>query len=252
VNIGDVLNYTVAITPMVGDENPLDNQFAFHQTVVGSFDPNNIICMEGNVVPPSEIGKYLHYVINFENTGTFEAENIVVRTDIDPTKFDINSLQMLNTSHNAYVRQTGNTIEFIFESIALETGGHGNVLLKMKSKSNLVTGDMVSNRAGIYFDYNAPVDTGLANTTFQALSNSVFEIDDSILVYPNPTASIINIKSNFNIKSIQLYDVQGRLLQTTMENTTNTIIDISQKSNGVYFLKITTDKGSKVEKIIKG
>ncbi|MES2747316.1 MAG: T9SS type A sorting domain-containing protein [Bacteroidota bacterium] len=251
VNIGDQLDFAIIGNPIAGDENPSDNQFEFYQTVVGSFDPNDIICLEGNIVPPSQIGNYLHYIINFENTGTFEAENIVVRTDIDPAKFDINSLQMLNTSHNAYVRQTGNTIEFIFESIALETGGHGNVLLKIKSKSNLVTGDMVSNRAGIYFDYNAPVDTGLANTTFQALSNSVFEVDSSISVYPNPASSIINIKSDYDIKSIQLYDVQGRLLQTTLENTTNAIIDISQKSQGIYFLKITSDVGSKVEKIIK-
>ncbi len=251
VNINDVLNYDVAITPIASDENPSDNQFTFHQTVVGSFDPNDIVCIEGNIVPPSEIGNYLHYVINFENTGTAQAENVVVRTDIDPNKFDVNSLQMLNTSHNAYVRQTGNTIEFIFENLALETGGHGNVLLKIRSKDNLVTGDMVSNRAGIYFDYNAPVDTGFANTTFQILNNSVFEVDNSIGVYPNPTSSIINIQSNAALKSIQLYDVMGRLLQTTLENTPNAVIDISQKSNGIYFLKITSDKGSKVAKIVK-
>ncbi len=251
VNINDVLNYTVAITPVVGDENPLDNQFVFHQTVVGSFDPNDITCLEGDIVPPSEIGNYLHYVVNFENTGTAQAENIVVRTDINPAKFDVNTLQMLNTSHNAYIRQTGNTIEFIFKEIYLDTGGHGNVLLKIRSKENLVTGDMVSNRAGIYFDYNAPIDTGMANTVFQALSNSIFETDDSILVYPNPTTSVINIQSDFNMKSIQLYDVQGRLLQTSIENNTNAVIDISQKTTGIYFLKITSDKGTKIEKIIK-
>jgi hypothetical protein len=40
-------------------------------------------------------------------------------------------------------------------------------------------------------------------------------------------------------------------LQTSLENNTNAVIDISQKSNGIYFLKITSDKGTKVEKIVK-
>lgn len=251
VNIGNILNFVATITPVVGDENAADNLFSYNQTVVGSFDPNDITCIEGNVVPPSEIGNYLHYIINFENTGTYQAENIVVSTTIDATKFDVNSLQMLNTSHNAYIKQTGNVVEFIFENIALDSGGHGNVLLKIRSKNDLVTGDSVSKRADIFFDYNAPIDTGIANTTFQALSNLVFEVDNAILIYPNPTTSLINIQSDTTIKSIQLFDVQGRLLQTSIENKTSAVIDISEKTTGIYFLKITSDKGTKVEKIIK-
>ena len=251
VNIGDILNFQATITPVIGDENAVDNLFTYNQTVVGSYDPNNIECIEGNVVPPSEIGNYLHYIINFENTGTFLAENIVVKTTIDATKFDVNSLQMLNTSHNAYIKQTGNVVEFIFENVALDSGGHGNVLLKIRSKNDLVSGDAVSKRADIFFDYNAPIDTGMANTTFQLLSNPGFELDNSISIYPNPANEFVNITSNNTIKSVQLYDVQGRLLQTQIIDEVQTAINISEKSNGIYFLKITSEKGIKVEKLIK-
>ncbi len=251
VNIGDILNYQATITPVIGDENSGDNLFTFNQTVVGSFDPNDITCIEGNVVAPSEIGNYLHYIINFENTGTFQAENIVVKTTVDATDFDINSLQMLNTSHNAYVKITGNIVEFIFENIALETGGHGNVLLKVRSKNNLVTGDIVSKRADIFFDYNAPIDTGMYSTTFQSLNNPSFSIDNSIAIYPNPASDIVNINCNNLIKSVQLYDVQGRILQTQITDNIQTSINILDKSKGIYFLKITTENGAKVEKIIK-
>ena len=251
VNIGDIFHFVTTITPVVGDENPLDNLFSYYQTVVGSYDPNNIECLEGNVVPPSEIGNYLHYIINFENTGTFLAENIVVKTTIDAAKFDVNSLQMLNTSHNAYIKQTGNVVEFIFENVALESGGHGNVLLKIRSKNDLVSGDSVSKRADIFFDYNFPIDTGMANTTFQVLSNPGFEVDNSIAIYPNPANDFVNITSNNTIKSVQLYDVQGRLLQTQIIDEVQTAINISEKSNGIYFLKITSEKGIKVEKLVK-
>ena len=103
VNNGDVLDFTTSITPIIGDEFPSDNTFDYNQTVVGSFDPNDITCLEGETVSPSEIGNYLHYAVNFENTGTYEAENVVVKDVIDTNKFDIESLQVMNTSNPAYI-----------------------------------------------------------------------------------------------------------------------------------------------------
>ena len=74
---------------------------------------------------------------------------------------------------------------------------------------------------------------------------------DAISVFPNPTNGIINIESKSILKSIQLFDVQGRLLQTKLQNDTKVNFDISDKSNGVYFVKITSENGIKVEKIVK-
>lgn len=257
VNNGDFLNF-VASVPVSGDELPTDNQFPYRQLVVGSYDPNQIACLEGNTVSPTEIGEYLHYMVNFENLGTFYAENVVVRLDIDDTKFDMNSLQLLNSSNPSSTRIVGHTVEFILQDINLAAaagtppvGGHGDVLFKIKTKDNLEANDTVLQRAGIYFDYNFPVETNNAETTFAELSNPISEFDNSVKVYPNPTNSFINISSEFGIESIQLYDIQGRILETHFETSTFTKIDISGKSNGIYFLKIKTDKGSKVEKIVK-
>lgn len=251
VNIGDQLIFNHDITTNPLDENPSDNTFQYNQIVIGSFDPNEIVCLEGNIVSPIEIGKYLHYIINFENTGTADAENIVVREVIDTTQFDVNSLQLLDSSAFVTSRLTGNVAEFIFPNINLHSGGHGNILIKVKSKNTLVEGDSVSKRANIYFDYNAPIDTNLENTIFQALSNPDTPLDESILVYPNPTKGNVNINCNTNIKSVQLFDVQGRLLQAEMVNENQTAIDMSAQSNGVYFLKIISDKGIGVKKIVR-
>ncbi|WP_395052764.1 T9SS type A sorting domain-containing protein [Flavobacterium sp.] len=258
VNLGDVLNFVTTINPVSGDDLPLDNTFTYNQTVVGSFDPNDIMCLEGENVSPSEIGNYLHYAVQFENTGTYQAENVVVKVVIDTNKYDLNSIQLLNTSNPVYTRIIGNKAEFIFETINLAAtvgnppvGGHGDILFKIKSKNNLVNGDFVSKKANIYFDYNAPIETIPFQTTFQALKNSVFIADATITIHPNPTNSIINIISKNTITSIELYDVQGRLLETSIENKSSTTIDISSKQNGIYFLKITSEKGSSVEKIIK-
>ena len=251
VNIGDELTFTTSIMPQAGDENTLDNLFQFNQTVVGSFDPNNIICIEGEVVPPTEIGNYLHYVVNFENTGTAPAENVVVKVVVNTTDFDMDSLQLMNTSHPVDARINGNVVEFIFQSINLDSGGHGNVLLKIKSKNNLQQGDVVEKKADIYFDYNFPIATNDYETTFQLLSNPGVAIDNSISIYPNPAKNNVNIHCNNTIKTIELYDVQGRVLQSQVIDSQSSTMDISSKSKGVYFLKVVTEKGIKVEKLVK-
>jgi uncharacterized repeat protein (TIGR01451 family) len=257
VNIGDILTFTSFID-ITTDENWTDNAFTLDQIVVGSYDPNAITCLEGDSLPVTEIGKYLHYGVTFENTGNYAAENVVVKDVIDITKYDINSLQVLQTSHPSYIRITGNTVEFVFQNIQLAAatgtppvGGHGDVLFKIKSKNSLVSGDYVSKTAKIYFDYNAPITTNDAQTVYATLNNPIHEFDNSVKVYPNPAHSQINISCNSTIQSVSLYDIQGRLLETDLANSNEFTFDISGKSNGVYFIKITSDKGSKVEKIVK-
>jgi len=257
-NIGDILAFNANIAIIGSDETPADNTFSFNQMVVGSYDPNAIICLEGDNLPTSAIGEYLHYGIAFENTGNYQAENVVVKDVIDTTKYDVNSIQLINTSHPVYTRITGNVVEFIFENINLAAtsgnppvGGHGDVLFKIKSLSNLVSGDVAIKSAHIYFDYNAPIDTNLAETTYSNLNSSVFQLDTNVSVAPNPTDGMVNITSKFNLKSIELFDVQGRILETQFESNMTSQIDLSSKQNGIYFLKINTENGSKIEKIVK-
>jgi hypothetical protein len=114
----------------------------------------------------------------------------------------------------------------------------------------LAVGDIVSNRADIYFDYNHPVDTGFADTTFQELSVGEAE-DHSVAIWPNPAYSIVNITAASAIKSVQLFDVQGRLLQVVDADADSASVDISAKQSGVYFVKVISDKGTAVQKIIK-
>lgn len=248
LNNGDMLPFTTMMTPFAADENQSDNNRPMTQTVTGSFDPNDITCLEGATQPPSAIGKYLHYLVNFENTGTAATSFVVVKHDINPADYDINTVELLNASHPVTTRITDNRIEFIFENLALAAADHGNILFKLKSKSNLVAGDNVINSANIYFDYNLPVQTNDASTVFQVLSTGDFTQDDSVAVYPNPSRGLVTIKANSQIKSVELYDVQGRLLQSVSGSAG---IDISQRAAGIYFMKVKTEKGVKVEKLIR-
>ena len=261
VAIGDIMNFTMKVTQsgLPIDIYPSDNLFVYKQTIVPSYNSNRIECLEGSSVASSEVGKYLHYAINFENTGNATANNVVIKSVFDATKFDVNSLQILDESHPLDLQIENEKALYHMRNISLGgPGGQGTVLLKIKTNNTIPTGTTVSVDTKIFFDYTyntntSPlvITTNTANTTFQTLSVSVNSVDSSISVYPNPTSSIINIESDDDIRTVELYDIYGRLLQTNLTASEKTILDISQRTEGTYFLKITSDKGQKVEKIVK-
>ena len=131
-------------------------------------------------------------------------------------------------------------------------GGPGSVFFKIKSLPTLVVGAVVSNSANIYFDYNFPIETNDANTSFATLVglNNV-NLDKSLLLFPNPVSSFVNVKSDFIIKSIDLYDALGRIIETSLINQKVGVINIENKSKGIYYLKVKTAQGSNLEKILK-
>jgi hypothetical protein len=251
---GDILNYTVTNTITNTDEMLSDNTFVLNQTVVNSYDPNDKTCLQGNYVSPDKIGEFVHYMIRFENTGTFPAENIVVKDMIDTAKFDISSLIPLHASHNYITRITDNKVEFIFENINLpfdDATNDGYIAFKIRTLPTLVLGDTFSNSANIYFDYNFPIITNTATTTIAALSNPSFEFANYFSLYPNPTTNELNInlKSAIEINSIQIYNTIGQLVTVQTGNALK--VDVTHLKTGNYFIKINTNEGYSTSQFIK-
>ena len=256
VNGDDVLTYTATITSEATDELPLDNTFSLPQIVVNSFDPNDKTCLEGTAISQSMIGQYVHYMIRFENTGTFAAENIVVKDMIDTAKFDVSSLIALNGSHPYVTRITGNKVEFIFENIHLpfdDANNDGYVVFKIKTLPTLVLGNSFSNTASIYFDYNHPIVTEPAVTTFADLDTKDFEFSNYLTIYPNPTKGILNItsKQDIEMQSISIYNVLGQMVVAVPNAKGVSNVDVSSLSTGNYFIKVVSDKGTSNSKFIK-
>ena len=253
VNSGDVLQFTSIINGLFTDETTSDNTFTFNQTVLNSLDPNDKTCLEGITIPASKIGSYVPYQIRFENTGTFAAQNIVVKDIINTAKFDISSLQIISSSHSCYTRINGNKVEFIFENINLpfdDANNDGYVVFKIKSRPTLTVNSTISNSASIYFDYNFPIITNTYTSTYTLLANESFT-NEKVLIYPNPVSDAINIVAKSNMKSVALYDIQGRQVQTHIVNSSQATIDLSDLQTGNYILKVYTEGGTAIKKIQK-
>jgi uncharacterized delta-60 repeat protein len=258
VNGGTILKFQAVIASLQTDETPDNNKFVFDQVVVNSFDPNDKTCIEGDKISKTKVGDYVHYIIRFENTGTYAAQNITVKDVIDVAKYDINTLYPLSGSHLFSTEITDNNkVDFKFENINLpfdDANNDGYLAFKIKTKSSLVEGDSFGGSANIFFDYNSAITTNVPTTKIeQALGVKDFLFGKYFVVYPNPVNEVLNItaKEDIQLSSIQIYNVLGQLIRviSNAKNTEN--IDVSNLNSGNYFIKIFSDKGNSSTKFIK-
>jgi len=102
------------------------------------------------------------------------------------------------------------------------------------------------------FIYNSGQDIIIPDSgdaVFAEMPDNTLGVDNYIAepvsVYPNPTSGLLVIETN-SLQHVKVYDIRGILLETSDNNE----IDLSQYSRGVYLIKIITDKGTTVKKVI--
>lgn len=114
---------------------------------------------------------------------------------------------------------------------------------------------------GFYLRIN-PWYNGAASTKYLCLSNlsikgrvssvmnSTYNLNsETITVYPNPSNGIYNLKSINNNSLAEIYNYMGVLVKKLY--ITNPVIDLSDCANGIYFLKMNSEKHSKSTLLIK-
>ena len=77
---------------------------------------------------------------------------------------------------------------------------------------------------------------------------------ENIILYPNPTTGELEIRNyELGIKSIEVFDVYGRKVSShhLITSSSNQKINISHINSGIYFVKIITEQGEVVKKIVK-
>ncbi len=73
----------------------------------------------------------------------------------------------------------------------------------------------------------------------------IAEIDSNVKIYPNPTSGVVNIEAE-GIRNIVVMNALGQTVFETVENR----IDLSQFGTGIFMLRITTEQGSSVQKVM--
>jgi len=116
------------------------------------------------------------------------------------------------------------------------------------SRHQLIGGDINAPSGGngadgkVRITYTIPTAVGI-----QEINNQQSQIE----IFPNPTTTTFTITSSDKIESIKVYNIIGELLFTETPNNTQSTINISQFSKGIYFAEIKTEKGIVRKKVVK-
>ena len=74
--------------------------------------------------------------------------------------------------------------------------------------------------------------------------------DNSVKVYPNPANNVLYVSGSSEVRNVEVCDLAGRKAIGVNEMAGDKI-DVSSLKKGVYLVKVTTDSGTKVMKVIK-
>lgn len=86
------------------------------------------------------------------------------------------------------------------------------------------------------------------------LKNYVLDVTEknkpNIAVYPNPVSDILFIASEgITIDNVNIYSLQGKLVRSQIKASEN--IDVSNISEGLYLIEVSSSEGKSIQKFIK-
>lgn len=97
-----------------------------------------------------------------------------------------------------------------------------------------------------YAKFDKTVAGGWTEFGYFTTGNGVAERTNTISVYPNPVVETIRI-NNAEEAHVAIYDMKGQQVKLVEYANANTMINVSDLSSGVYFVKIAS--GSKVNTV---
>jgi len=96
--------------------------------------------------------------------------------------------------------------------------------------------------------------TGISLTWSPTLANETFVSGPEVVVYPNPSKGIFNLDLKSQVKNITVVNTLGALIYEENINDSSIVttktIDLSQYTNGVYFINVSDDNGSSCYKVV--
>ncbi|MEO1712295.1 MAG: T9SS type A sorting domain-containing protein, partial [Bacteroidota bacterium] len=123
----------------------------------------------------------------------------------------------------------------------------GFVNFRIRQQPDLTIGEVIYNQASIYFDSEAPVVT---NETWHTIGEPKEEMTNvveneagstRVFVYPNPAIAgyQVVLPESLNPEGRwELYDAQGRLVQTQWVRSASFWLPTKALGSGIYFYKL--------------
>lgn len=174
-----------------------------------------------------------------------EDSNIMAQTDYSTGS----SVTLQNYMHMNAVRATAT--DTWGDAINVDANGDFTYNVSYTLPANLkawrcriiaIVSDRKSNDANACAVMQASQTANL-NAPFVGLDNAK---EINLSVYPNPTTGIVTVEGD-GVKNVEVMDMAGRMVMTT----NNSVVDMTNLSNGIYMIRINTEKGAFTQKIVK-
>jgi hypothetical protein len=164
-----------------------------------------------------------------------------------------------NINYNTYQVSSGS---ITFNTI-IDSGGSNPIFQWKKNGINvgtnsptytdasLINGDVI--RCELTSDISCVSGTAGIHqiTVLVSTLNSENFVTNTLIIYPNPTSNILNIQSELIIKSLELIDINGRSNETYFPKINETSINLERLEKGFHLVKVTTENGTNIQKILK-
>lgn len=257
---GESLCYLASV--FKNDEEEALNTFEYKPVVLCSYDPND------KLVTPAGIGEegftlfgdsLLNYTVRFQNTGNDFAQNIKILDTLD-ANLDIETFKVTNSSFPVRTTIDGRAVEFFFadiylqDSLSNEPASHGFVSYEIKLNSDVSDNTLIENTAYIIFDFNPPIITNTTQSTMvDLLPVSVSEKleQEQLQLFPNPTTGKFRLVLEGGVIDNTFNAVLRNSLGSKVQSNTDGNFDISEMTDGIYFVELEYEGRKYVCRLVK-
>ena len=251
--LGTVVTCTADVSNTVPEATLANNTVSMPSIITASYDPNDkqVRTSTGWSNTQYVIGTdtWLDYTIRFQNTGTDTAFTVVV---VDTLPVEVAPLSFVPgaASHPYEVGMSGDGIvSFTFNNILLPDSGtnegasHGFVTFRAEPDQPELPGTVISNNAGIYFDFNPAVITNDAVVVLESSTVIQPNGQEQLQVFPNPVREFLYVGGISNTTHAEVFSMDGRLIMASTLTMRDPSINVASLTRGVYLLSLRTVDG---------
>ncbi len=139
--------------------------------------------------------------------------------------------------YNVYYSFEGSSFDMIAEEITETTFTHVDAAI----------GGLHTYYVTAFYDEGESLPSNEVDLLITSIED---QIVGSTMLYPNPASEVVNIKSNFDITSIKVFNHSGQVVSEEMVHNKIYQINTSQYNAGLYFFQIKTTEGTISKRII--
>jgi uncharacterized repeat protein (TIGR01451 family) len=258
-SVGDLLQISATIHA-AGEELNGHNNFAYLDREILDDNASNTMRVwpkgegvHGYIASDQE----LTYTIQFQNNGSQTARHLRIENTLPPN-LDIHSFQIIAASSDcSYVITDERHITIYFHNIDLASSAlssvesQGVISYTIRPLESAPAGDIIENKATLYFDDEAPVAT---NDVQNTLRGEADRADAEILLWPNPTNGILHIglgrgpmqfDDRPTLTRVEITDSKGQVVKTWHNISVSTMdFNTAGLRAGGYQVRVLDHNGS--------